>query len=109
MYASKAGLISNQPQRNDDPKTKIIEQLTQQVKILTSELLRANNHIQFLSSITGQKAEVFGENLIQGSGKNGITIHNNYNSNVVAYIGDKKGGQLPAIAKGQKIDPNQTL
>jgi kinesin family protein 4/21/27 len=53
MYASKAAMISNQPQRNDDPKTKLIEQLKQQVKILTSELLRANQHIQFLSSLTG--------------------------------------------------------
>lgn len=49
--------------------------------MLTSELLRANQHIQFLSNITGEKAEVFGAG--------NITIHNNYNSNVVAYINNK--------------------
>jgi hypothetical protein len=44
------------PIRNDDPKTKQIEDLKQQVKLLTTELLRANQHIQFLSSLTGQQA-----------------------------------------------------
>lgn len=44
-YASKAAMIANTPIRNDDPKTKQIEDLKQQVKILTSELLRANQHI----------------------------------------------------------------
>ncbi len=44
-YASKAGLISNTPVRNDDPKTKMIEELKGQVKLLTSELVRANQHI----------------------------------------------------------------
>jgi hypothetical protein len=52
-YASKAAMISNTPIRNDDPKTKQIEELKQQVKILTNELLRANQHIQFLSNLTG--------------------------------------------------------
>lgn len=41
-YASKAAMIANTPIKNDDPKTKQIEELKQQVKILTSELLRAN-------------------------------------------------------------------
>lgn len=41
-YASKAAMISNTPIKNDDPKTKQIEELKQQVKILTTELLRAN-------------------------------------------------------------------
>jgi hypothetical protein len=99
-YASKAAQIANTPIRNDDPKTKQIEELKQHVKLLTSELLRANQHIQFLSQLTGQKAEVFGDGLI-GTQKASITIHNNYNSNVVAYI-NQKGNALPAIRSTRK-------
>ena len=65
-YASKAAQIANRPIRNDDPKTKQIEELKQQVRLLTAELVRANQHIQFLSGITGQKAEVFGDGMIKG-------------------------------------------
>ncbi|CDW84931.1 kinesin motor domain containing protein [Stylonychia lemnae] len=110
MYASKAAMISNTPIRNDDPKTKQIEELKQQVKILTAELQRANQHIQYLSNLTGQKAEVFGEGMIKNTGvssSGNITIHNNYNQNVVAYIGDQKKTNLPQIKVKQ--DPNQTL
>jgi hypothetical protein len=44
-----------------------------------------------LSSYTGHKAETFGEGILQGKQlpNNNITIHNNYNQNVVAYIGNK--------------------
>eukprot|EP00347_Sterkiella_histriomuscorum_P001052 403373517 len=112
-YASKAAMIANTPIRNDDPKTKQIEELKSQVKILTQELIRANQHIQFLSNLTGQQPQVFGEGMInKGSGLNSsITIHNNYNSNVVAYIGDQQKlngkSSLPQIRAKQ--DPNQTL
>ena len=54
-YAAKAGSISNKPVKNDDPKTKQIEELKSSVKMLTSELMRANQHIEFLSNLTGQK------------------------------------------------------
>ena len=91
------------PIRNDDPKTKQIEDLKQQVKLLTTELLRANQHIQFLSSLTGQQAQTFGDGLIK-SGSN-ITIHNNYNSNVVAYIGKS---QLPAIKTTRREDIDES-
>lgn len=63
-YASKAAQIANTPIRNDDPKTKQIEELKLHVKMLTSELLRANQHIQFLSNLTGHKAETFGDGLL---------------------------------------------
>ena len=63
-YAAKAAQIANTPIRNDDPKTKQIEELKSHVKLLTHELLRANQHIQFLSNLTGQKAETFGDGLI---------------------------------------------
>jgi kinesin family protein 4/21/27 len=41
-YASKASYISNKPIRNDDPKLRQIEELKQQVKVLTEELFQAN-------------------------------------------------------------------
>jgi kinesin family protein 4/21/27 len=41
-YASKAAQIANMPVKNDDPKTKIIEELKQQNRYLTQELARAN-------------------------------------------------------------------
>jgi kinesin family protein 4/21/27 len=44
-YASKAASIANTPIRNDDPKTKQIEELKLHVKLLTGELLKANQHI----------------------------------------------------------------
>ena len=44
-YASKAALITNQPVRNDDPKSRLIQELRHQVKLLTHELVRANQHI----------------------------------------------------------------
>jgi kinesin family protein 4/21/27 len=48
-YASKASYISNKPIRNDDPKLRQIEELKHQVKVLTEELFKANQTIQFLS------------------------------------------------------------
>ena len=60
LYAAKAGAISNKPVKNDDPKTKQIEELKNHVKLLTNELFRANQHIEFLSNLTGQKIERFG-------------------------------------------------
>ena len=41
-YASKAAQIANAPVRNDDPKTKQIEDLKRNVKVLTQELIKAN-------------------------------------------------------------------
>ena len=49
QYAAKAGAISNKPIENDDPKTKQIDELKSHVKMLTSELMKANQHIEFLS------------------------------------------------------------
>ena len=53
LYAAKAGSIRNRPMKNDDPKTKQIEELKSQVRLLTSELMKANMHIEFLSQLTG--------------------------------------------------------
>lgn len=41
-YAAKAALIRNRPVKNDDPQTKLIEELKKQVKTISMELLRAN-------------------------------------------------------------------
>ena len=44
-YATKASYITNQPTVNDDPRNKTINELKRQVKGLTDELARANQHI----------------------------------------------------------------
>lgn len=74
------------PVKNDDPKTKQIEELKSQVKLLTSELMKANQHIEFLSQLTGQKIERFGDQaikrqleLVSGSGNQ----HNASSSNIL--------------------------
>ena len=63
LYAGKAAVIANKPIRGDDPKTRQIEDLKQQVKMLTEELIKANETIQFLSSITGQNPDLVKANL----------------------------------------------
>lgn len=62
-YASKASYISNKPVRNDDPKLRQIEELKLQVRLLTEELFKANQTIQFLSQITGSNPDVVRDNL----------------------------------------------
>ena len=62
-YASKASFISNKPIKNEDPKLRLIDELKNQVNILTDELFKANQTIQFLSSITGQNPDLISKNL----------------------------------------------
>jgi hypothetical protein len=62
-YAARASFISNKPIRNDDPKTRQIEELKRQVKLLTEELANANETISFLSSITGQNPALIKKNI----------------------------------------------
>lgn len=50
-YATKASYITNQPVVNDDPRTKVINDLRHQVKELTDELSKANQHIEFISNM----------------------------------------------------------
>ena len=52
-YATKASFISNEPVKNEDPKMKLINELKLKVVSLQKELAKANDHIQFLSSLTG--------------------------------------------------------
>ena len=54
-YATRAGKIKNEPQKNVDPKIKIIEQLQGKVEGLQRELKQANEHIEYLSQLLEQK------------------------------------------------------
>lgn len=63
QYAARASFISNKPIRNDDPKTRQIEELKKQVKLLTEELANTNETISFLSSITGQNPALIKKNI----------------------------------------------
>lgn len=62
-YATKASFISNEPVKNEDPKIKLINELKQKVMSLQRELASANNHIQFLSNLTGQPVPELGEGM----------------------------------------------
>ena len=62
-YAAKASHIANKPVRNDDPKNRQIEDLKRQVKLLTEELAKANETIDFLSSVTGKNPGLIKQNI----------------------------------------------
>lgn len=66
-YAAKAAMIKNKPVKNDDPKTRLIQQLKGQVKSLTLELVRANQYIANMSAVTGEIPKKFGAGLIPGT------------------------------------------
>ena len=63
-YASKAAMIRNKPVRNDDPQTKLILELKQQVKTMSMELLRANQYIEQICTATGQPVRKFGVGML---------------------------------------------
>jgi hypothetical protein len=65
MYAAKAGSIKNKPVKNDDPKTKQIEELKSHVKMLTAELVKANGHIEYLSRLCAEPAVQFGGSAVK--------------------------------------------
>lgn len=52
QYASKAAYISNKPVKNDDPKMRLIDDLKKENRLLTEELVKANDTIQLLSQLT---------------------------------------------------------
>lgn len=52
-YATKASYIANEPNKNEDPRMKIIHELRKKVASLEKELQAANDHIIFLTSLTG--------------------------------------------------------
>lgn len=50
-YATKASYITNRPTVNDDPRSKLVTELRQQVRALTEELARANEHIELINNM----------------------------------------------------------
>mmetsp|Transcript_34173 Transcript_34173/g.33360 ORF Transcript_34173/g.33360 Transcript_34173/m.33360 type:complete len:86 (+) Transcript_34173:1025-1282(+) len=64
QYASRASYISNKPVRNEDPRNRLIEELKSQNRVLTQELFKANETIQFLSQITGSNPNMVRENIL---------------------------------------------
>lgn len=50
-YATKASFITNQPVINDDPRSKIISELKKQVRNLSEELGKANEHIELITNL----------------------------------------------------------
>lgn len=63
-YASKASYITNKPLKNEDPRTRQIEDLKKQVKMLNNELIKANETISFLSSLTGKNPNLIKHNFV---------------------------------------------
>ena len=62
-YAARASYIANKPVKNEDPRLRMIEELKQRNAALTSELSKANQTIQFLSSLTGKNPDLIKQNL----------------------------------------------
>jgi hypothetical protein len=63
-YATRASYIANAPTKNIDPKIREIQELKLKNKALQLELLNANKHIEFLTSLTSEKLQTFGDNLV---------------------------------------------
>lgn len=53
-YASKAKVMTNQPKINSDPKAIWIDDLNDQVTILTWQLTKANETIDFLNQMVNK-------------------------------------------------------
>ncbi len=83
-YAAKAALIRNRPVKNDDPQTKLIEELKGQVKTLTMELIRANQYIEQVCAVSGQPSRKFGAGLLPASGLGADTSDQSRQSLTVA-------------------------
>lgn len=63
-YATRASNIANAPTKNIDPKIKEILELKAKNKSLQLELANANKHIEYLTSLTSEELQSFGNNLI---------------------------------------------
>ena len=88
-YSSKASFISNKPIVNQDSKTLLINELKIQIKELTKQLKEANDHIQFLTSLTNQNVQKSKMNeTITSSFSNNkkVNINNNFNSSIISVI-----------------------
>ena len=63
-YATRASYIANAPTKNIDPKIREIQELKKKNKSLQLELYNANQHIEFLTSMTSEELKQFGSTLI---------------------------------------------
>lgn len=66
-YATKAAYISNEPTRNDDPKSKFINNLKSQVGYLKTEIDKASDRIKYLHAKLNQKIETEGKESLVNS------------------------------------------
>mmetsp|Transcript_19424 Transcript_19424/g.18530 ORF Transcript_19424/g.18530 Transcript_19424/m.18530 type:complete len:143 (+) Transcript_19424:898-1326(+) len=64
-YATRAANISNIPVKNVDPKIRIINELKHKVRMLQIELKNANEHISYLTNMTGENLKTFGLQLMK--------------------------------------------
>lgn len=55
-YAARASLISNVPTKNIDPRFMEIDEQKRKISVLEKELKNANQHIQFLTQISEDRA-----------------------------------------------------
>ena len=59
-YATKASVIINEPMKGLDFHQQMVAELKRKNYLLQLELDKANKHIEFLTSLTAQKLETFG-------------------------------------------------
>lgn len=64
-------ISNNAPTKNIDPKIREIQELKKKNKALQLELRNANNHIEYLTSLTSEKLQTFGSGLITEKMKDG--------------------------------------
>jgi len=116
-YATRASNIKNAPTKNIDPKIREIQELKKKNKILQFELSNANKHIEFLTSMTTEQLQTFGNSLITetfgDSSEKPLKIDTsspiksrgkaNFNKSSLA----TKGGSM-AQSIGTSIGPHQT-
>jgi hypothetical protein len=67
-YATRAASIKNQPTKNVDPKTQLIEALQGKVEALQRELRQANDHIECLTLQIGERDAA----IARGAGANDV-------------------------------------
>ena len=68
-YATRASHIANAPTKNIDPKIREILELKRKNKVLQLELQNANKHIEYLTSLTSEKLQTFGNSLLPDDSK----------------------------------------
>lgn len=99
-YATKASYITNQPVINDDPRNKLIGHLKSQVRHLNDELAKANQHLDFVTSLNNEL------NTTQTNFKNTPTNLNNTHNNPIAKINDNTTNSSSPSYHMNQTSPN---